>query len=570
MVQMTRPRSPRANFQYIQEWDDAFLSLFPHRYDYIWAKPTPAGEKVQWQTESRHPLSDRAVQQGGFLYGVRFGSETSYVMLDIDIGSPYHPQQDPLAIARIMGALEPLGLISYLAVTSSYSQGLHLYLPLDEAQTSWKLALVVSTLLDNHGFKVYPGQLEIFPNPKPYIVEGEFSLFNAHRLPLQVGSYVMDSDFQPVSHAQSRFVEIWQQCQRHNSLDLLVFKRVLKQAKQRIHRLSGKAEKFLNDLNAEIEVGWTGRGQTNRLLGRITLRTYVFHHVLTGQQPLVGEDLVTEVDRIARSLPGYEDWCQHQHELKQRIEEWARCIENSHYFQYGKSTIEDSSSQRQKNDRIQKSETRKNAIRDKINQVVQGLVEQGLLPSGITDRFQLLTHYQIGGSSLYKHKDLWHPEYISGNDLDSNYPQNSSSLLHPKLGNSLSDQGLEDFSQDCVDDRSGNLAVGELVGVWQSSDLQVQDLSVQNSQVQDSQVQDSQVQDSLLEAQSEGPTEASIAVSLPSDRRWLQSLQWVYSLVAIVRSLSNAVIGRWGWQLLQQVPKGNSIQENPLPKFVRH
>lgn len=554
MVQMTRPRLNRANFQYIQEWDDAFLSLFPHRYDYIWAKPTVAGEKVQWQTESRHPLSDRVVQQGGFLYGVRFGSETNYVMLDIDIGSPYHPQQDSLAIARIMEALEPLGLITYLAVTSSYSQGLHLYLPFEEAQTSWKIALVVSTLLDNHGFKVYPGQLEIFPNPKPYVVEGEFSLFNAHRLPLQIGSYLLDSDFQPVSHAQSRFVEIWQQCQRHNVLDLLVFKRVLKQAKQRIHRLSGKAEKFLNDLNAEIEVGWTGRGQTNRLLGRITLRTYVFHHVLTGQQPLVGEDLAAEVDRIARSLPGYEDWCQHQHELKQRIEEWVRCIENSHYFQYGKSTIEDSKNSDLKDDRVRRSENRRNAIRNKIHQVVQSLVDQGLLPAGITDRFHLLTNYQIGGSSLYKHKDLWHPEHIPVKDSFGNYPENSSSLLDLKLGNSLCGQGLEDFSQDCVDDRSGNLAAGEPVGIGPSSNLQTEDL---------------QLEDSLLDAQSEVPAEESIADPWPSDRQWLQSLQWAYPLVAIVRSLSSAIIGRWGWQLLRQAPRWNALQENPEPELVQ-
>ncbi|MBD2328031.1 hypothetical protein [Alkalinema sp. FACHB-956] len=534
MVQITRPRSNRASlqadFQYISEWDDAFLSLFPHRYDYIWAQLTVAGETVQWHTESRHPLSDRAIQQGGLLYGVRFGSTTNYILLDIDIGSPYHPRQDPLAIARILGALEPLGLISYLAVTSSYSQGLHLYLPFDEPQTSWKIALVVSTLLDNYGFKSYPGQLEIFPNPKPYVVEGEFSLFNAHRLPLQVGSYLLDSDFQPVSHAQSRFVEVWQQCQSRNALDPLVFKRVLKQAKQRIHRLSGKAEKFLNDLNAEIEVGWTGRGQTNRLLGRITLRTYIFHHVLTGQKPLTGQDLIIEVDRIARSLPGYEDWCQHQHELKQRIEEWARCIENSHYFQYGKQTIDPASSQDSNSDRIEKSENRKKAIREKIRRVVESLISQGLLPVGITDRFNLLVNYQIGGGSLYKHKDLWHPEHIQSNSTNLNYPKNSSSLLGQNLGNSFAGQAYADISRTEPDDRSGNAAEGlpSSVTATVTAAAHLQAPHPQSSH-----------------PQSSHPETLEPSMNYP----WLQ---WAYPLMAIARSVSNRLIGRLGWQLLQQ------------------
>ncbi|MBW4441978.1 MAG: hypothetical protein KME10_12215 [Plectolyngbya sp. WJT66-NPBG17] len=297
-------KQPSLSFRSVREWDDNFLALFPHRYDYIWAEHPAPDAKVEWQTETRHFLSDRMIHQGGLLYGVRFGAETCYCLLDIDAGSLYHPNHDPFAISRIVSALEPLGLVSYLACTSSYSGGLHLYFPFSKAHSSWQLAIAVATLLENAGFKLVPGQLEAFPNPKPYSTEGTFSLFNAHRLPLQTGSYLLNSDLEPIWSTQQVFVEQWQLTQERNDLDAKLIKQILKQAKRKFFRISGKADKFINDLNAEIELGWTGRGQTNRLLGRITMRSYIFHHVLSGGQPLSGAALIEDIVETAKALPG--------------------------------------------------------------------------------------------------------------------------------------------------------------------------------------------------------------------------------------------------------------------------
>lgn len=125
---MSHPASPASRgvvhtqFKYVSEWDNEFLALFPHRFDYIWAEHPLPGAGVEWKTESRHPLSDRLIQQGTYLYGVRFGAETNYCLLDIDINSLYHPKRDPFAIARITAALEPLGLVSYIACTSERSR----------------------------------------------------------------------------------------------------------------------------------------------------------------------------------------------------------------------------------------------------------------------------------------------------------------------------------------------------------------------------------------------------------------------------------------------------------------
>ena len=88
-------------FEYVQEWDDEFLKLFPHRFDYIYALHPEPGTKPDWKTQSNHPLSDRLIRQGAYLYGVRFGAQTNYLMLDIDSSSIYHPHRDEFAIHRI-------------------------------------------------------------------------------------------------------------------------------------------------------------------------------------------------------------------------------------------------------------------------------------------------------------------------------------------------------------------------------------------------------------------------------------------------------------------------------------
>ncbi|PSB58012.1 hypothetical protein C7B61_19550, partial [filamentous cyanobacterium CCP1] len=431
--------------RYVQESDDPFLALFPHRFDYIYAKHPDPGQKPDWKTETRYPLSDRLIQQGAYLYGVRFGKQTQYCLLDIDINSPYHPRRDALAISRLVASLEPLGLTSYIACQSSNSGGLHLYFPFEPAQPSWKLAAAVTALLSNSGFKLNPGQLEVFPNPKPYVAGGHPTRFNAHRLPLQAGFWLLNSAFEPVWSDRLSFVNQWQFAEAKNDLTEIALERVLKQAKRQPYQVSHRAEKFLNDLNAEIEVGWTGYGQTNWLLGRIALRTYVFHPVLCGGMPLTGQALVNEVVQIARSLPGYGEWCQHQHEIVDRVEEWVRCVENSHYFPYGSKKSAGSIGNIQPDDpgnSLTWNQKQSNATREKIKAAIGSLLETNSLPSGITDRFRELTQFGISGTSLYRHRDLWHP-----NDLSTNQEDPLENLL-------------EDDKTDCKDsfkvDRSTN------------------------------------------------------------------------------------------------------------------
>lgn len=449
-------------FEGVREWNSEFLSLFPHRFDYIYAKHPETQASPVWQTESRHPLSDRLIQQGAYLYGVRFGAETDYCLLDIDSGSRYHPRHDPFAIPRILATLESLGLVGYLACTSSYSGGLHLYFPFEQPQKTWQVAIALQTLLEQAGFKPALGQLELFPNAKLYSSDGTPSLYAAHRLPLQTGSYLLDVGWQPIYSNQESFVRQWRLLQGRNQVDVAVLRQVLKVAHRQKYHLSGKADKFLNDLNAEIEPGWTGHGQTNHLLGRIALRSYVFGHLLYASQPLEGKALVDDIVQTAKSLPGYQDWCQHQHEIVKRAEEWAACVENSHYFHCGQGKQPLTSTQvrlTQTTSDISPNWNQKQqeSARERIKGAIADLLNRDQLPSSTTARFNALVSYGIGGSTLYRHRDLWHPAHLVENppyppaSLDRSSADcyetasaldRSTSLLEETDRNSLPDQHL--------------------------------------------------------------------------------------------------------------------------------
>jgi hypothetical protein len=448
--QTDSPQQSQATAQlgYIPEDANQFLALFPHRYDFIWSPHVAPGEPASWQTESRHPLSDRVIQQGSSLYGVRFGAQTRYVMLDIDRGSPYHPAQDPFAISRMVQALESLGLVQYIVCTSSYSGGLHLYFPFETPQSSWQIAIIIATVLENAGFKLVPGHLEAFPNPKPYLANSTPTLFQAHRLPLQAGSYLLNAHFEPIWSTPERFVESWQLAAQCNVLEATKLKQILKQVRRHPFSISGKADKFLNDLNAEIELGWTGSGQTNRLLGRITMRLYIFHHVLTGSEPLSGQKLIDRIVQVARSLPGYQEWCNHQHEIEHRAEEWARCIENSHYFHYGdhhgkfKAKLDQTELDQALEQAPTWNQQQLESARDRIRNAIADLLEKEELPTHATARFKALLQYGVGGGSLYKHRDLWHPEFLLI-DLDSESIEPMKSIEQSSRKDSLSQELTE-------------------------------------------------------------------------------------------------------------------------------
>jgi hypothetical protein len=393
---------------------EEFLSLFPHRFDYIWSNH---GIQPQWRTESRHPLHNSLIDQAANLYGVRFGKDTRYAMIDIDSGSPYHPRTDPLAIDRMVAALEPLGIIAACKVSSSYSKGLHLYFPLAGDFPSWKIATAIDALLTAAGFQICKGWLEIFPNART----SPDQLYAAHRLPMQAGSYVLNEDYEPIGHTHDRFVSTWRWAEQRNTVTERTLNHVLKFYKRRNYTITARGAKFLQDLDAEIERGWTGHGQTNVILGRIAMRGRCFGHILEGTDALTLRQLIKYIVRTAIALPGYTDWCKHQGELEKKAEHWARSA-MAKYWPYGIGK-DDSAAGENGTEDLRSSnpwnQLQRELARDRIRYAVYDMLDQGTLPDGVLERVNAIASYGVGGHTLYQHTDLWHPNQVSNERINS-------------------------------------------------------------------------------------------------------------------------------------------------------
>jgi hypothetical protein len=257
-----------------------------------------------------------------------------------------------------------------------------------------------------------------------------------------MGSYLLNDDFEPVSQSESQFVAHWEFAQRRSGCTEEECDRALKRLKRNKYALSTKAENFLNDLNAEIETGWTGPGQTNHLLGRIAQRSYIFGHILHSlDRPLEGRALIEEMVSVAIALPGYQDYCGHQHEIYNRCKEWADCIENkSKYFPCGFGSASKDSKAEGNAWNLLNAEL----ARDRIRYAIEALTNQDALKTGITDRYNQLKSFGIGGETLYKYPELWHPDHLNISSASDKSPHTQRSLVGALGRDTKIDKGLGD------------------------------------------------------------------------------------------------------------------------------
>lgn len=152
---------------------DWFLSLYPNR---VKAILRPPGCK-NWTTVSKHwPIPDGTIASAiegkeTSIWGLRWGPQTQFAVLDIDAGSKYHNAQE---LKKLQEKLAAVGLIGTL-FRSSESGGWHLYLFMDDWAGSEEIHDTLKAWLTWQGYEIRNGTLEIFPAN------------NGLRLPLQAG-----------------------------------------------------------------------------------------------------------------------------------------------------------------------------------------------------------------------------------------------------------------------------------------------------------------------------------------------------------------------------------------------
>ncbi|MBD2058126.1 hypothetical protein H6F88_19265 [Oculatella sp. FACHB-28] len=435
----TSARSSRSNqpSDFVLNW----FAIF-YFWDFIVAQATEG--KPDWKTVSRFLLSPETLckrwAKADELVGVRFkcgrGGTTRYVMLDIDITSLYHPYKDVQAFRKLLEVMESLGLCRSLTIRSSYSEGLHVYFPIPEPVPCFKLAVAVANAVQDAGFRVKDGQLEIFPN-----VKFPRSLYKAHRLPLQQGSYVLDKNLQPVHDSIELLVNSWHEAESQQDLELL--KQAIAVAKARTFNASGDAAEWRERLEATLRNGWTSEGQTNRILKESCIYARVFQ----------GKDW-DEVESWAvatlPSLPGYQQFCNHKRNIKRRVKDWVTTNRRSNRYHPYESLPKEPKTPLAPPNHVRSSDALQR-IKDAIAQITE---QFGSLPEKVRDRQSLICKTaQCSASTLRKYLELWHPDFL-GEEYVTDQPTGVSAILEQHFANAEPDVSELPAQAEYVTDES--------------------------------------------------------------------------------------------------------------------
>jgi hypothetical protein len=323
-------------------------NLFHIGFNFITAENTP---KPKWRTNRKYRLT-----RGEFvkrysdeltLLGVSFGTTTKYFLLDIDCGSKNHPDNDPTALPKIRQLLEQVGIVRTDLIRSSHSGGIHLYGFFPKNVSTIRLATLLHVTLIDAGFEIAKGQLECFPNPKPYGEKGHFTYYNPHRVLLQPksGGFLLDEDGNILLSAENLthenmlagFLTRVEQSAQAQDMELLSRMMDTCYAKytsnagiakyQHHHKdYTEVAREWKENLELTIQtIGWTAHGQTNTLLPNFIAYGVVF-------LGLKGEELKNCLYDLIQSAPGYHDYCRHQHEIKAVIKGWVENTERQGYY----------------------------------------------------------------------------------------------------------------------------------------------------------------------------------------------------------------------------------------------
>lgn len=401
-----------------------FCRFFKHRFNFIKSSYSSTPE---WITISDYPIEHRNLwsvyQDPERLIGLSFGTTTHYAVLDIDCSSPYHPGNSESQYRELLGAYEEVGINSVVTLQSSNSGGLHVYFVFPKALPTFKLAHMLRLTAIKAGYEVKDGKLEIFPNTKTYSKHSKTS-YKAVRLPLQRGSWLLDKDFVPYSNDIEVFLEQGEGAAEEQDIELIETAIESASHIKQFRRVKGEGDacSFAQDLREQIGEGWTSFGQTNDLLRIIGTYGRVF-------KGLEGQALADYIVRTAETSPGYQQYCQHKHNIQRRSKDWGRCIEK-YYYPYGSEpTRSGTFKDMQRTGNRQARQVKENVVNRTRQEEAVARIKQGMdyvrqtmavLPVKVGAMKDLLLEaiYHLFGkrtsdSTLSRYREYWHPDYVS-------------------------------------------------------------------------------------------------------------------------------------------------------------
>lgn len=130
-----------------------------HLWSWISARSPHRDGRARWFTPTYKLTIAKLFQDWqnpARLIGVSFGKETYYAVLDIDKDSFYCNSE---GIKHIRATLETIGITRTILLRSSHSNGLHLYIPLPKAVSTFNLAVALKHNLEDEDHVVKAGVL---------------------------------------------------------------------------------------------------------------------------------------------------------------------------------------------------------------------------------------------------------------------------------------------------------------------------------------------------------------------------------------------------------------------------
>jgi hypothetical protein len=399
----------------LTETGQRLATLFPNGWDWIYTDRSKLGTKPEWETIKKFPLAPVELwslhQDEHCIIGIRPDKDTRWGILDIDITSAYHPNNNPDALQSIRSTLEDIGIVRTLLCQSSHSGGLHLYLPLPEIISSYGLAVALKLHLSAAGFKPRSGQLEIFPNVKRYIPQG-YSLYNGVRLPFQpsTGFIPLDPDLTPLPWNLDDWLNAFDLAASAQDLPLLKAQIADAKLNHRIRngdRTPQSLESWQERI-AQEKLGWSGPGETNEKLKAIACEARVFMGMDSEEQ------IADYIEKTAQSTPGFREHSSHQKDLKQRSRDIASWAIKYYWPLGGPASRETGYHGPQKSIAdFSYHQAKREAAQHRIREAIAQLQQSNSLPSTATARAKAIVSLaKVSQHTLYKtiNKPLWHPE----------------------------------------------------------------------------------------------------------------------------------------------------------------
>jgi hypothetical protein len=416
----TQVLNQRKKLDPLSEKGAKFLREYYRKYTH---KPIRADYALEpiWKTPEKISPDElvKILRDKDELVGVRPGQETNHLTIDVDLGSIHYPQPilgeigwEP--VEDIRDVLLTLGLESKLFY-SSENKGIHIRVFLPEMVNTLHLAAVVEYALIDAGYELKGGQLELSPRIKPYSQEGEkIQLHQAFRLPMQRGGAYIGIGHEVEERADrlDHLVEIIQENIEEQDMDRL--KEAMAEAYARLYEenwkkfrqqapVRGKAAQFKESMELRMARGFDGKGQTNELMKETLKYGYIFLH-------LTGEELADWLVGSMEAMPGYKQYCGHQHEMLRKAIVWQRWIEKprNRYYPYGGKGISQKEQAGETEERVNKNEGRAAEAKVKLRIAVQNLEKAGRKFTKVTE---LLAAIKAEANRSFSDRTLYKPEY---------------------------------------------------------------------------------------------------------------------------------------------------------------